>query len=154
MSSRSELWKSIIAKVSNARGIKLPPFMFTQNLNPDQIKVYLRSLQIFILENVLQEHRRKYATLFEPLKGDRALDHKIFLKTNWPINQIRAMSTGDKLLILQEDISTEHLPKSTKDYIEDIAIPEISITFDDFLPEEWDSQENKIFLDQLSFEYL
>ncbi|MDE9590841.1 ECs1072 family phage-associated protein, partial [Xenorhabdus bovienii] len=77
----------------------------------------LRVLQIFILENILHEHRQKHGTLMEPLSGSKALDHKIFMKTNWTFNEIRSMSLEDKLLVLHDEIEVMSLSMEAQRFI-------------------------------------
>lgn len=155
MSYLSDLWSNINEQVCCARKITRSPLPYglTKNISADDIKVFLRSLQIFILEDILRQHREQYATITDALYGEKALNHKLHIKTNIPINLIRGMELSDKILMLQDEIRIENLSKTASDYISNLTIPEYSITFDNFLSEEWDLEKNRLFLPPLAFDY-
>ncbi|WP_446469433.1 ECs1072 family phage-associated protein [Xenorhabdus stockiae] len=146
MSNYSDLWNTINRRIFSVRSIKVNPLITSFSQSAEQSKVFLRTLQIFILEDILRQHREKYATIFEPLNGEKALNHKIFIKTGNNIGLIKSMSLEDKILTLQDEIKIKHLSPEAKRYTEIHMMPDVSITFDNFLPEEWEHEENKIFL--------
>ncbi|WP_422824113.1 ECs1072 family phage-associated protein [Xenorhabdus entomophaga] len=156
MSTYLSLWNTISQRVASARSIgniENTPLGVRRSLTPEETQLMLRVLQIFILENILHKHRRKHGTLMEPLPGSKALDHKIFMKTNWTFNEIRSMSLEDKLLVLHDEIEVINLSVEAQRFIAEQSLPDISITFEDFRPEEWNHVENKIFLDLLQIDY-
>ncbi|HFW7072185.1 TPA: hypothetical protein ACIC9P_003453 [Morganella morganii] len=155
MSYISDLWSNINEQVCCARKITRSPlpYGFIKNMSADDVKVFLRSLQIFILEDILRQHREQYATITDALYGEKSLNHKLFIKTNIPINLIKNMTLSDKVLMLQDEIKIENLSRTASDFINKLAAPEFSITFDDFLPDEWDIERNRLYLVPLAFDY-
>ncbi|HCU0428835.1 hypothetical protein I5Q42_06290 [Serratia marcescens] len=67
-------------------------------------KAWLHAEILLRLDLLIIEHRKKYATDWEPLLGDRALSHLIFVRTGWSPIQITALSFSETLLVLQQDL--------------------------------------------------
>ncbi|CDH34119.1 hypothetical protein [Xenorhabdus bovienii] len=152
MNTYLSLWDTISQRVASVRNIDNIPLSILgvqRSWTLEETQLVLRVLQIFILENILHEHRQKHGTLMEPLSGSKALDHKIFMKTNWTFNEIRSMSLEDKLLVLHDEIKVVSLSVEAQRFIAKQSLPDISIIFEDFQPKEWNHGENKVFLDLL-----
>ncbi|MDE1479512.1 hypothetical protein KKI90_21705 [Xenorhabdus bovienii] len=149
MNAYLSLWNTISQRVASVRNIENIPLGVRRSWTPEETQLMLRVLQIFILENILHEHRQKHGTLMEPLSGIRALDHKIFIKTHWTFNEIRSMSLEDKLLVLHDEIKVENLSPEAQSFVVGKNISDFSIIFEDFRSEEWNYGENKVFLDLL-----
>ncbi|ECI7782142.1 hypothetical protein E1578_23350 [Salmonella enterica subsp. enterica] len=70
------------------------------------LKAWLHAEQLLRLDLLLIRHREKFATVWEPLSGRRALNHLLFVRTNWPPAQISELSFDHILLILHEDLTS------------------------------------------------
>src|SRR5476651_2723709 len=67
-----------------------------------------RAVQLCVLDLILDEHRKKYGNQFGPLHGKLALQHKLLLKYNWPLTDIRALTLADIFLALHDEITFEN----------------------------------------------
>ncbi|ECU0308047.1 hypothetical protein C3U64_06700 [Salmonella enterica subsp. enterica serovar Stanley] len=70
------------------------------------LKAWLHAEQLLRLDLLLIRYREKFATVWEPLSGRRALNHLLFVRTNWPPAQISELSFDHILLILHEDLTS------------------------------------------------
>lgn len=93
---------------------------------------------IFALEVILEQHREKYGTNWNPLNGKQALEHLILKKFQWPISQIRNLSLQDALFILQEELNFKNLPENAQQMIQMFGSSRANQCFPDIAEEEWD----------------
>jgi len=106
-----------------------------------------RAAQICALDILLAEHRIKYGTLFNGLYGKQALHHKLLIKYKWPLSAIRALSLGDVLLALHDELAFESLSESAGNYLYQVtSLSEYPVNFPDYLEAEWDPLLSQKFL--------
>ncbi|MDI6977558.1 hypothetical protein QMZ62_05615 [Serratia sp. PF2-63] len=147
MSAVHNLWHVIKAKVCQNRNLNHSAYY---NGSEQDNRIKNRSAQVFTLEIVLNEHRKKFATIFEPLKGKNALYHLIFTKTAWKPEEIRELSLADCLFVIQDELRIDKLPEDIREFMESLSLPRVAFTFDEFLEEDWDPTENLIHLASLN----
>lgn len=111
----------------------------------DEIRVFLRSSQILILESVLHEYRRENSTIYEPLDGIKALHHLVFMQTNWTFETIRSTSLSDLMLCIHNLITLDKSPPSVQMLVSPY-IPEETFTFEQFETDDWNAKENSRYL--------
>lgn len=73
-------------------------------------KAQVHSYLYLILEIVIHKHRKKYATIYEPLSGIKALKHKLFTKNKIAIDRLDALALEEIVFSLLEDLNQENLP--------------------------------------------
>lgn len=105
---------------------------------PDNSRAYNRAGLIFALETILHEHRAKFGTLWQPLKGKLALDHLLLQKYKWPLKQIRELSLQDCVLLLQEELSYEALPIAAQGIIKLFDAHRNRNAFPEISEDDWD----------------
>lgn len=88
----------------------------------DKAKVH--SYLYLILEIVIHEHRKKYATIYEQLVGIKALKHKLFTKNKIAIDRLDALSLEEIVFALLEDLNPENLPVAARNYLNKIRLPQ------------------------------
>ncbi|CAI1803790.1 Uncharacterised protein [Serratia quinivorans] len=143
MSAIYNLWHIIKARVCDNRNLNHSAY-YSGSQQDNCIKN--RSAQLLILEITLHEHRKKFATIFEPLSGKTALHHLIFTKTNWKLAEIRSLSLTDSLLVIQAEMRVEKLPAEVQKFIDSLELPEVAFNFEELLEQDWDPKENSIVL--------
>ncbi|CQH11323.1 hypothetical protein ACOZ7A_000031 [Yersinia enterocolitica] len=141
MSGYSNLWYSIKNHINEVRGIKNVGYADAN----DSLKVDNRTMQIFILDVFLHEHRKKYGSGVFPLQGKNALHHKILMKYKWPLSVIREMSLNDSLFVLQDELILANLPEDAQKYLSHQE-GTVQIAFDDLQEHEWKPTIAEIFL--------
>ncbi|NHB89587.1 hypothetical protein C5471_18555 [Photorhabdus tasmaniensis] len=140
------LWHAIKARVCNNHDVD-PNYFDVYSSDHQICCLKNRAAQIFILEAILHKHRQQHGTIFEPLEGEKALHHLIFLKTKWKPSEIRALSLEDSLLVIQDEMHLDNLPEEAQRVIDAINLPKaISFRSDDMLDEDWVPKENSIYL--------
>lgn len=143
MSQIHNLWHVIKSRVCENRGLSHSAF-YAGSQQDNCIKN--RSAQIFILEMVLHKHRKQYATIFEPLKDEKALHHLIFTKTMWKPSEISQLSLADCLFVIQDELRIDKLPDEARDFIESLDLPTFAFIFEELLDKDWVPKENSICL--------
>lgn len=111
----------------------------------DEIRAFLRTSQILILESVLHEYRRENSTIYEPLDGIKALHHLVFKQTNWTFETIRAIPVPDLILCIQNLITLEKSPQAVQMLVSPY-VPDETYTFDSFDINDWNPEENSRYL--------
>ena len=122
MSSYSNLWQAIWPGVCDFYDAAQYDF---EN-NPGTVKALqarVHSYQLLLIELLIHEQRKKFATPFEPLDGQKALHYIVFNKTHWELPKIRSLSLQDILFVLLDDIRPDHLPDEAQKYLETLRIP-------------------------------
>ena len=109
-------------------------------IKPEYYKVQNRTVLIFSLEVILEEHRKKYGHLTNPLKGKSALHHMLLRKYKWPLSEIRSLSLQDSLFLLQEELALESLPEPAQKVIQMFSAHRAKDCFDEVLEDEWDPE--------------
>ena len=104
----------------------------------DLAKVTNRAIQLCMLDLILAAHRSKHETPINKLPGIKALHHKLLMKYNWPLSEIRAMSLSDVFIALHDELSLESLEGQAKTYFSSLLAGAYPLAFDDFIDEEWD----------------
>ncbi len=143
MSSTHNLWHVIKSRVCQNRGLSHSVF-YAGSQEDNCIKN--KSAQIFILEMVLHKHRQQYATIFEPLKGEKALHHLIFTKTLWKPSEISKLPLADCLFVIQDELRIDNLFDEAKDFFKSLELPSVAFNFEELLEDDWAPKENSIFL--------
>lgn len=106
-----------------------------------------RISQIFTLEFVLQEHRNKFGSVYEPLAYEKALHHMVFQITHWRLADIKALSLNEMLFVISEKLCSENLPPAAKAFLQSVNLPcDIVYPLDEFSEADWAPKENSVFL--------
>jgi len=107
---------------------------------PGYSQVRNRAALILALEYVLDAHRQKFATYWNPLHGRAALHHLLLQKYKWPLEQIRSLDLQDSIFLLQEELALDALPEEAKESIQFFAGgARPNSHFSEIREEEWDS---------------
>ncbi|AYY80295.1 MULTISPECIES: ECs1072 family phage-associated protein [Proteus] len=144
MSNYSNLFQ--IIKMRVCRNNKESDSMLDMRNDHRSKQVWHRIEQIFILECLLDEYRKKHGSLHSPLDGKKALHHMILNKTNWPLSEIKALSFNDCILIITEYLKKENIHPDAQDFLNRMNLPTNSYPLDDFSEEDWAPKENAPFL--------
>ncbi|EEI0870507.1 hypothetical protein CBX59_001710 [Salmonella enterica] len=129
-----DFFEKIQNKISEVRGIPI----YGTVTEPGRSQVLNRAGLIFALEILLEKHRKDFGTLWNPLKGRLALEHKLFTKLNWPLNQIRELSLQDALFILQDELKDTKIPEAAMRVLSSYGSSSARAVFPDVLDTEWD----------------
>ena len=105
---------------------------------PGRSQVLNRTGLIFALEIILIEHRKQFGTLWNPLNGRLALEHKLLMKYKWPISEIKAVTLQDALFLLQDELKLIELPEFAQRVVHNFQAQRARAVFPDVLEEEWD----------------
>lgn len=138
----AHLFTQIKGNIAQLRGIKISGFVD----NVEVSCVTNRTAQIFALDILLYEHRKKYGNQLNGLNGKQALHHKLLLKYKWPLSVIRELTLSDVLLALHDELQFSSLPKSVGDYLEQVVRTHYPVNFPDHLEAEWDPDLSEKFL--------
>jgi len=107
---------------------------------PGYSQVRNRAALILALEYVLDAHRQKFATYWNPLHGRAALHHLLLQKYKWPLKEIRSLDLQDSIFLLQEELTLNALPEEAKESINFFAGgARPNSHFPEIREEEWDS---------------
>nr|WP_244149782.1 hypothetical protein [Xenorhabdus eapokensis] len=120
-------------------------FLFGKN-NYRANQVWHRIEQIFILECILDEHRKKYGSPHSPLENEKALHHMILEITKWSLSEIRALSFNDSMFIISDRLRRENMHPDAQEYLNSLDLPANSYSLDEFSEKDWDPKEDSIYL--------
>ncbi|EFH7974190.1 hypothetical protein GJO14_06220 [Escherichia coli] len=104
----------------------------------DRCRVYYRAAHITILDLLLIQHREIHETAFSKLPGKQAFFHRILMKYQWPISQIKALSLNEVFLSLHEDLNYKSFDQEISDYFSGFLSSYAEFHFDDTIDSEWD----------------
>lgn len=104
----------------------------------DRCRVYYRAAHITILDLLLIQHREIHETAFSKLPGKRAFFHRILMKYQWPISQIKELSLNEIFLSLHEDLNYKSFDQEISDYFSGFLSSYAEFHFDDTIDSEWD----------------
>jgi hypothetical protein len=144
MSAYSDMWQVIKMRVCQNSNVPEAVTYGTNNYVGSRVK--LRILQIFTLECILDQYRKKNGSPFAPLEEERALYHMIFEKTKWPLQTIRDLHLNDALFIINDQLKISNLPQEAQTFISKLNLGSVAYSVDDFPKEDWAPKENAIFL--------
>lgn len=130
----AHLFTQVKENIAKQRNIQISGYVDSSEVSC----VNNRAVQICMLDILLFEHRKKYATKFNGLNGKEALHHKLLLKYQWPLSTIRELSFPDVLLVLQDELRFENLPQDINSYLSKVSIIEYPANFADHPESEWD----------------
>ncbi|WP_171853706.1 hypothetical protein [Enterobacter hormaechei] len=128
------LYSATEQNIAKIREVKTTGFIDSNEL----AKVTNRAIQLCVLYLTLAAHRSKHETPINKLPGVKALHHKLLMKYNWPLSEIRAMSLSDVFIALHDELSLESLEGQAKTYFSSLLAGAYPLTFDDFIDDEWD----------------
>ncbi|MFZ4219179.1 ECs1072 family phage-associated protein [Enterobacter ludwigii] len=83
-------------------------------------RAWLHAELLLRLDMLIIEHRKAFATDWQPLPGEEALNHLLFVRTGWTPNQIKSLSFDDILLVLHEALKALHIPPEVLDLPEQV----------------------------------
>ncbi|WP_323861254.1 ECs1072 family phage-associated protein [Xenorhabdus szentirmaii] len=109
-------------------------------------QVWHRIEQIFVLECILDEYRKKYGSPHSPLENEKALHHMIFNITKWSLSEIRALSFNDSMLIISDRLRRENMSPEAQRYLNSLNLPAQSYPLDEFPETDWDPKGDSIYL--------
>lgn len=104
----------------HARKVAISQKWYTEDGAPT-LKAWVRAEQLVRLDFLLNLHRKEHGTLWEPLSGNKALTHLLFVKTGWSPEQISLLSFEEILLVLQQDLVTANIPEGELQYPQHIS---------------------------------
>lgn len=64
--------------------------------------------------------------------------HKLLLKYNWPLNDIRTLTLADIFLALHDEITFENLEEDAKNHLLHMTSSHSLVIFSDYKEDEWD----------------
>jgi len=120
--------------VASVRGININSAVDYE----DRCRVYYRAAHITILDLLLIKHREIHETAFSKLPGKQAFFHRILMKYNWPISEIKALSLAEVFLSLHEDLNYKSFDNEISDYFNGFLNRYDEFHFDDTIDSEWD----------------
>lgn len=107
----------------------------------DYEKAQNRSVLIFTLEIVLEEHRKKYASLVSPLLGKHALHHLLLTKYGWTLSEIRGLSLQDLIFSITDSMFRfENLPETAQYIIKQYNAHRAKTFFSSLKDDEWNPE--------------
>ena len=101
-------------------------------------KLENRAALLTLLDVILDEHREKYSSILNPLRGRAALTHLILSKYKWPIEHIESMSILHSVLAIQDELKLAESTNVGKDFLERISADYYTVPFEDFPDTDWD----------------
>ncbi|HGJ5869252.1 hypothetical protein [Arsenophonus nasoniae] len=103
--------------------------------NHDSAKIH--SYLFLLLEIIIYEYRKKHATIFEPLKGDKALKHLFFTRYPSLLQVLNSLPLESLVFALLKDLSPENLPQQARNYVNEIKLNKDSSGIDWSLKVNW-----------------
>ncbi|MFG0814712.1 hypothetical protein [Raoultella sp. FYR_9] len=83
-------------------------------------KAWLHAEQLLRLDILIIEHRKAFATDWQPLLERDALNHLLFARTGWVPTQIKQLSFADILFVLHEDLKAVKIPQEALELPESV----------------------------------
>ncbi|WP_117125311.1 ECs1072 family phage-associated protein [Klebsiella quasivariicola] len=110
-------------------------------VGPDYEKAQNRSVLIFTLEIILEEHRKNHASLVSPLSGKQALHHLLLTKFGWTLSEIRGLSLQDSIFAITDNkFCLENLPENAQYIIKQYNAHRAKTFFPSLEDDEWDPE--------------
>ncbi|WP_340618847.1 ECs1072 family phage-associated protein [Xenorhabdus entomophaga] len=144
MSNYSDLLLIIKMRVCQNNGMPTSSMSGKNNYRVNQ--VWHRIEQIFVLECILDEYRKKYGSPHSPLENEKALHHMILEITKWSLPEIRALSFNDSMFIISERLRRENMHPDAQGYLNSLDFPATSYPLDEFSEKDWDPKGDSIYL--------
>ncbi|MGE9549704.1 ECs1072 family phage-associated protein [Erwinia amylovora] len=144
MSQYDDLWQAIEMRVRQNNGASLTDISHSESILGNQVRQ--RTAQIFILEIILDKHRKQFATRYTPLSGDEALHHLVFTRTNWLPAQIRTLLLSDALFVIADMFRDGNIPQGARDFLSTKGLRNYSYPQDEFTDRDWAPKENEVHL--------
>ncbi|NQS85604.1 ECs1072 family phage-associated protein [Pantoea allii] len=144
MNQYYNLWNAIETRVKQNNDATTLDMGNSENVFVNQIRQ--RTAQIFILEIILDKHRKQFGTRYFPLSGEEALYHLIFTRTNWLPAQIRTLSLSDALFVIAELFRDGNLQEGVKNFLGTQGLRNVSHSVDEFSDRDWAPKENEVHL--------
>lgn len=135
MSVNNESYFALISrKIFEQRGVQ----QYGLVVEPEHTQCNNRAALIFALDSILDEHRKKFGSFWNPLEGKRALEHLLLQKYALPLSQIRSLNLSDIVLHLQEELHPDKIPEDARKILDLYNVTNKKKSFSDFKDEEWD----------------
>ncbi|WP_407903833.1 hypothetical protein [Escherichia coli] len=144
MSDYSNLLQAIKLKVCQNNNI--PEHVLLDMTIQQYREAWYRIGQIFTLECVLEEYRRKNAHLHYHLDNRKALHHMIFRITKWKLEDIRKLSLSDSLFIISECLTPENMCEEAATFLANLKLPVTHIDTTHWSDLDWAPEQNSTFL--------
>ncbi|WP_062748898.1 ECs1072 family phage-associated protein [Erwinia persicina] len=112
----------------------------------DLDKVSNRAALMALLDITLEEHRVKYSSTLNPLRGRKALTHLILTKYKWPIDTISKMSLSDSILAIQDELFSPNSSELSKEHLKNINAQYFCQVFEDMPESDWDPVIHESYL--------
>lgn len=129
-----DLYESHLENIYKLRGVNSSGMIDRVAVN----KVESRATFLTLLDALLFEHRKKYATPFNDLSGRRGLEHLVQMKHHWTPQVIRESSFSDLVFSIQEELTFDHASDKTKQFLTYRHWDSLIHHYDDFPEDEWD----------------
>lgn len=124
MSQESQLLHLIYENIANHFDVSPSELAHTDVQSTNANRGRVNAKIILIIELLMHEHRKKYKSYPIDLSGVNALNHMIFLKTNWKPSDIRELNQRDKLDTFLTNYYETKLPEKTQTALSVLRIPE------------------------------
>lgn len=134
-----EYFNEIMQRISEIR--EIPVYGVVKE--PGRSQVLNRSGLIFALEIILAQHRNQFGTLWNPLNGRLALEHKLLMKYKWPLSEVKRITLKDALFLLQDELKLTELPELAQRVIHNFQAQRARAIFPDVLDEEWNPSQHE-----------
>ncbi|WP_425323353.1 ECs1072 family phage-associated protein [Arsenophonus nasoniae] len=92
---------------------------------------------LLLLEITVYEYRKKHATPFEPLQGEKALKHLLFTCYRVPLSEVESVSLEWLVFALLKDLTPENLSESARNYVNGITLNKAATGIDWRLKINW-----------------
>lgn len=148
MSDYSSLLQAIKLKVCQNNNIP-EHFLFDMTVQRCR-ETWYRIGQIFTLECVLEEYRRKNAHLHYHLDNRKALHHMIFRITKWAPGDIRKLSLSDSLFVISEYLTPDNMCKEAAEFLVGLNLPVTHTDTTYWSDRDWAPEQNSVFLQKFA----
>ncbi|HHP7646313.1 TPA: ECs1072 family phage-associated protein [Escherichia coli] len=148
MSDYSALLQAIKLKVCQNNNIP-EHFLFDMTVQRCR-ETWYRIGQIFTLECVLEEYRRKNAHLHYHLDNRKALHHMIFRITKWKLEDIRKLSLRDSLFVIAEYLTPENMCEEAAEFLTGLNLPVTHTDTTHWSDQDWAPEQNSTFLQKFA----
>ncbi|MDE1475507.1 ECs1072 family phage-associated protein [Xenorhabdus bovienii] len=120
MSVYANLFTEIQKAVFPAYGAHYTSQNIISRGDPDSAKIH--SYLILLLEIVSYEYRKQHATIFEPLRGDKALKHLLFARYQISLRDLEANPLEWTVFALLKDLAPENLSQKAQNYVNGLTL--------------------------------
>lgn len=130
--SYAEFFQTLISQIESVRGKPTTDGGF-------YTQTKARAIQIFRMEIYLRDYRKKYGTVWMPLPGISAANHRILTKFHWTIPAIEALTIEQVFFALHDEVVNHPISEGAEAALKQYALRDMPAEgpFQDFLKNEW-----------------